>query len=173
MRTITRAVIVAAAAVPVAFLSSAPASAAESSDVAYAFDVDGSALTNTITNNSGGALNCSTSVAPAPGGVLPPIYELGGQSLYEGGEVQPGVHTQSVVDLPDGTYVALATCAGVDEGSPMWVSDYPGIADVLTLFPNESFAVQQASTIIVVPDGASVTPIVPDLGALLGSGSAG
>ncbi|SNT52810.1 hypothetical protein [Rhodococcoides kyotonense] len=173
MRTFARAVFVSAAAAPMILAAAGIASAAESTDVTYAFEVDGSTLTNTITNNTGGTLNCTTSVALAPGGELPPIFELGGQTIAETGEDLPGVTTQTLTDLPPGSYVALATCWGTAEGSPMWVSDYPGIEQVLAQFPNESFAVQQASTVFDIPGGETAPPAFPDLGELLRSGSAG
>lgn len=151
MRPITKAAVVTAASIPLALAAPASALAAEPTDVAYAFSVDGSTLTNTITNNSGGALTCTTSLAPAPDGVRPPASELNGQSLYEGGEVTAGVTAQSVTEIPDGTYVALATCVDVDPTGPLWVSDYPGIDEILALFPNESFAVDEASPIVTFP----------------------
>ncbi|MGA9871532.1 MAG: hypothetical protein WBQ44_10375 [Rhodococcus sp. (in: high G+C Gram-positive bacteria)] len=151
MRPITRAAVITAASIPLVLAAPATAFAADPTDVSYTFSVDGSTLTNTVTNNSGGALNCTTSLAPAPGGERPPVSELNGQSLYEGGEVPTGVTSQSVTEIPDGTYVALATCVDVDPSGPLWVSDYPGIDEVLALFPNESFAVGETSPIITFP----------------------
>ena len=109
MRLITRAVIGAAVSVPLALASNATAAAAAAGDVTYAFAVSGTSVTNTITNNAGTALLCTTSLAPAPNGVLPPIEDVfnAGQSLYQQDEIQPGETKQTVADVPAGTYVAL------------------------------------------------------------------
>lgn len=168
MRLITRAAFVTAASIPLVLATAGTASAAEATDVSYAFDLDGRVLTNTITNNSGGPMTCTTTVALAPGGELPPIEELSDQTLADSGEVQPGVTTQTLTELPDGTYVALATCVGVAPGSALWVSNYPDVGEVLDLFPNESFAVEQASPVIVVPgqDEAAADEIATGSAAL-------
>ena len=149
-----------------AFTVAAPAigSAADAGEVGYAFGVDGTNVTNTITNTTGGVLTCTTSLAPAPGGVLPPISEVTGpgQTLYASGQVQPGTTTQTVTEVPDGSYVALATCVNADN-TAMWASDYPGIGDILALFPLTAFAVQQSSTVVTVPTEVPA-PLVPELG---------
>lgn len=174
MRSINRIAIGACACAPMLLAIPATASAAEATDVTYAFEVDGSTVTNTITNNSGSALTCTTSLAPAPGGVLPPVWDVigPGQSLYSNADAgQSGVSTQSVTDVPAGTYVALATC-GTENVDPatVWISDYPGLTEVLATVPWTSYTVQQASPIVTIGDPA---PALPDLGSLLGSGSAG
>lgn len=165
MRPIARAALIAAATVPLAMAAPAVASAANAGDVAYAFGVDGTSVTNTITNNTGGVLLCTTSLASAPGGVLPPIWEVtgSGQTLYTSGEVQPGTTTQTVTEIPDGSYVVLATCGNADN-TAMWASDYPGIGEILDLFPLTAFAVQQASTVVTVPGAAPALP-APGAGA--------
>lgn len=174
MRTITRGLLVAAASAPLMLLTPAFASAAESTDVTFAFAVDGQSVTNTVTNNSGGTLFCGTSLAPAPGGVLPPVAEViqNGQSLYTNGDVQSGSTTQTVVDVPAGSYVALASCTS-DEGgvTTAWVSDYPGIDETLAQLPWTSYVVQEASPVLTVTEPAP--GLFPDLAELLGSGSAG
>ncbi len=75
MRSIIRTAVLTTAVA--AFTVTAPAlgSAAAADEVVYAFGVDGTSVTNTITNTTGGVLTCTTSLAPAPGGVLPPIWE--------------------------------------------------------------------------------------------------
>ncbi len=151
MRLITRAAFVTAASIPLVLATSGAASAAEATDVTYAFDVEGSTLTNTITNNSGAPLTCTTTAALAPEGELPPVEELTDQTLIDNGTIEPGVSAQTVSELPDGTYVALATCVGEGEEGALWVSDYPAIDETLELFPNESFAVGETSPVIVVP----------------------
>lgn len=176
MRLIARTALVAAASGPLALVSLATASAAEPTAVSYAFAVSGSTVTNTITNNSGSLLTCATSLAPAPGGVLPPVADVlqNGQTLYASGEVQPGVSAQSVTEIPDGSYVVLATCTSAGTDAAMWVSDYPGIEQTLRAFPTPAFTVQQASPLIAVP-GAPTHPVpgaLPDLRSLFGSGSA-
>lgn len=168
MRLITRAALVAAASIPLAVVAPALASAA-AGDVTFAYEVNGSAVTNTITNDSGTALMCGTSLAPAPGAVLPPVEDVlrAGQTLYTNGEVQPGTATQTVTDIPDGSYVVLASCSPVADPMIMWVSDYPGIADYLAGIPAiTAFTVDQESAVVTVPH---VVPAGPDLGQPFGS----
>ncbi|SEM47252.1 hypothetical protein [Rhodococcus maanshanensis] len=171
MRWTSRAALVAAASIPLAAVAP-PASAATASDVTYNYSVNGSTVTNTITNNSGTPIGCATSLAPAPGGILPPVEDVlrAGQSLYANGEVQPGTSTQTVTDVPDGSYVVLASC-GLTDPMIWWVSDYPGIADYLTQIPGlTAFTVQQESTVVTIP--ATTPPTggnLPDPGAIFGS----
>lgn len=174
MRSINRLLLGATFCAPALLAFPATASAAGPTDVTYAFEVDGSTVTNTITNNSGQALACATSLAPAPGSVLPPVWDVigNGQSLYSNDAAgQPGVSSQSITDIPAGSYVALATC-GTENTDPMtlWISDYPGLTEALAGTPWTAYTVQQASPIVTIGDPA---PVLPDLGALLGSGSAG
>ncbi|WP_336882858.1 hypothetical protein [Rhodococcus globerulus] len=153
MRLITRAALIAAASIPLAILAPALASSAAADDVSFAYTVNGSAVTNTITNNSDTALMCGTSLAPAPGGVLPPVEDIlrAGQTLYTNGEVQPGTTIQTVTDIPGGSYVVLASCSLSADPMTMWVSDYPGIADYLAGIPAvTAFTVQQASAVVTV-----------------------
>ncbi|OZD18278.1 hypothetical protein CH253_17580 [Rhodococcus sp. 06-156-3C] len=174
MRSINRVLLGVCVCAPALLAFPAAASAAEQADVTYAFTVEGSTVTNTITNNSGSALTCATSLAPAPGGVLPPVWEVigPGQTLYSTDAAgQPGVSTQSVTDIPAGSYVALATC-GTENVDPatVWISDYPGLTEVLATVPWTSYTVAQASPIVTIGESA---PALPDLGSLLGTGSAG
>ncbi len=177
MRLIARTALVAAATIPLSLVAPGLALSAEPTEVSYAFAVRGSTVTNTITNNSGSALTCATSLAPAPGGVLPPVGDVlgSGQSLYDSGEIQPGGTVQSVTDVPDGSYAVLATCSRGGTDAAMWVSDYPGIEQTLQQFPATAFTVQEASRVLTIP--SSATPPVPggplNLGSLFGSGSAG
>ncbi|WP_068155537.1 hypothetical protein [Rhodococcus phenolicus] len=159
MRSTIRAALITAASLPLAVAVPGLAAAAAAGEVTYAFGVDGNSVTNTITNTTSGPLTCTTSLAPAPGGVLPPVWEVtgAGQTLYDSGEVQPGSTVQTVVDVPDGPYVALASCVNADN-TAMWVSDYPGIGETLALFPLEAFTVEQASPVVIVP---TETPAVP------------
>ncbi|MFI6432886.1 hypothetical protein [Rhodococcus oryzae] len=168
MRLISRAALVAAASIPLAAVAPALASAATASDVTYAYTVNGSTVTNTIVNNSGTPLTCATSLAPAPGGVLPPVEDVlqNGQSLGASGEIQPGTVTQTVTDIPDGSYVVLASCGRYDTDPAMWVSAYPGVEEYLKQFPVTAFTVQQESTVVTVPH---TNPAGPDLGAIFGS----
>lgn len=71
----------------------------------------------------------------------------------------------------DGTYVALATC-GTENVDPatLWISDYPGLSEVLATVPWTAYTVQQASPIATIGES---TPVLPDLGSLPGTGSAG
>lgn len=161
MRLITRAAFITAASIPLVLATSGVAAAAEATDVRYAFAVEGSTLTNTITNNSGGPLTCTTTVASAPEGELPPVAELSDQTLVDNGTVEPGVSSQTLAELPDGTYVALATCVGEGEEGALWVSDYPAIDETLALFPNESFAVGETSPVIVVPADETAGVVTP------------
>ncbi|MGW0176279.1 hypothetical protein ACWDUM_20835 [Rhodococcus sp. NPDC003322] len=171
MRVITRAALVAAASIPLAVAAPALASAASAGDVSYSYTVNGSTVTNTITNNSGVTLTCATSLAAAPGGVLPPVADViaGGQTLYDAGEVQPGVSTQVVSDIPDGTYVVLATCGRHDDDPTMWVSAYPGVEEYLAVFPATTFTVEQASTVVSIPSTPPAAGLLPDLGAIFSS----
>ena len=176
MRMIARTTLLAAAALPLAIAATAPASATAPSDVTYAFGVTGSTVTNTITNNTGDTIGCTTSLAPAPGGVLPPIDDLmrNGQSLYQQDDIPQGTTTQSVTDVPDGSYVALASCGREGTDPAMWVSDYPGIEQYLVQFPMTAYTVRQASTVVIVPSvapappAAANTPDLDDLGTLFG-----
>ncbi|WP_415975714.1 hypothetical protein [Rhodococcus sp. 077-4] len=154
MRIFARTTGVAAAAALVLLVSPASALAAEPGDVTYSFTAVGSSIENTITNDSGNVITCTTSLAPAPDGVLPPVGEVigNGQSLYESGEVPAGVtSTQVVTDVPAGTYVVLASC-GLTEGdtTTVWISDYEGLEGFLAQTPWTSHTVQQASTIVTV-----------------------
>ncbi len=171
MRMASRAALVAATAIPLAVVAPALASATDASEVTYSFTVDRSTVTNTITNNTGATLTCATALAPAPGGVLPPVADViaAGQTLYDQGEVQPGVTTQTVAEIPDGTYVILATCGRSDSNPAMWVSDYPGIEDYLKPFQIPTFTVHQASTVVTVPNTAPSTASSVDLGVVFGS----
>ncbi|MFC7450401.1 hypothetical protein [Rhodococcus daqingensis] len=168
MRLISRAALVAAASIPLAVAAPALASAAAASDVTYSFTVNGSTVTNSITNSSGTPLTCLTALAPAPGGVLPPIADVigPGQSLAAQGEIQTGTSMQSVTDVPDGSYVVLASCGRYDTDPAMWVSAYPGVEEYLTQFPVTAFTVQQESTVVTIPHP---DPAGPDLGAIFGS----
>ncbi|MGV9865182.1 hypothetical protein [Rhodococcus koreensis] len=175
MRTIARTTLLAAATIPLA-IAAAPASAAEATDVTYAFGVDGSTVTNTITNNTGATIGCTTSLTLAPDGVLPPIAEVvgPGQSLYQQDDIPPGTTTQSVLDVPDGSYVALASCGREGDDPALWVSDYPGVEQFLVQFPMPAYTVEQASSVVTVPSVAPAPPAVaiPDasgLGQIFGS----
>nr|WP_212669292.1 hypothetical protein [Rhodococcus sp. 06-621-2] len=152
----------------------AAASAAEPTGVTYSFEVDGSTVTNTIINNTGSALACRTSLSPAPGGVLPPVWDVigTGQTLYSADDTgETGVSTQSVTDVPAGTYMALATCGTQNEDpATVWISDYPGLTEVLATVPWTSYTVQQASPVVTIGEPV---PTRADLGSLLGWGSAG
>ena len=157
-------------------IAAAPVSAAEATDVTYSFGVDGSTVTNTITNNTGVTIGCGTSLAPAPDGVLPPVRDVlsAGQSLYETGDIPPGTTTQSVLDVPDGSYVALASCSRHDTDPAMWVSAYPGLEEYLAQWPGTKFTVEQASTVVTVPSiapapPAAAIPDASDLGKIFGS----
>ncbi|OZD04283.1 hypothetical protein CH275_13565 [Rhodococcus sp. 06-235-1A] len=154
MRSTSRILLGALLCAPVVLVFPATASAAQSTDVTNALEVDGPTVTNTITNNSGSELTCGTSLAPAPGGVLPPVWEVvgNGQMLYSTDDAgQVGISAQHVTDIPAGTYVALASCGteGVDP-TTAWVSDYPGLPDVLATLPWTSYTVQQASPIVTI-----------------------
>ncbi|MDH6679356.1 hypothetical protein M2284_003578 [Rhodococcus sp. LBL1] len=171
MRMASRAALVAATAIPLTMVAPALASAADASEVTYSFTVDGSTVKNTITNNTGTTLTCLTALAPAPGGVLPPVADVigPGQTLYDHGEIQPGVTTQAVTEIPDGTYVTLASCGREGSDPALWVSDYPGIEDYLKPLPTPAFTVQQASTVVTVPNVAPPAAGSVDLGAMFGS----
>nr|WP_308262076.1 hypothetical protein [Rhodococcus erythropolis] len=134
------------------------ASASTATDVTFAYSASGSTVSNTITNNSGGALQCSTSLGDAPGGVLPTIEDtMGpGQTIYESGVIPTGTTVQTINDISDGSYVVLASCVSVDEPTSMWVSDYPGLEPYLAMFPYTTYAVQQASWVVTLP--AAGTP---------------
>ncbi|KSZ56402.1 hypothetical protein Z045_23535 [Rhodococcus pyridinivorans KG-16] len=164
MRSIIRTAVLTAAVAAFTVTTPAIGSAADAGEVSYAFGVAGTDVTNTITNTTGGVLTCTTSLAPAPGGMLPPIWEVTGpgQTLYASGQVQPGTTTQTVTEVPDGSYVALATCVNADN-TAMWASDYPGIGEILALFPLTAFAVQQSSAVVTVPTDTR-GPLVPEFG---------
>ena len=153
MRIFARTTGVAAAATFLLLVSPASALAAGPGDVTFSFTAYGSSVENTITNSSGSAITCTTSLAPAPDGVLPPVAEVlgSGQSLYTSGEVPVGATTQTVADVPVGTYVVLASCALTEgDATTAWISDYEGLDEFLAQFPWTSHTVQQASTVVTV-----------------------
>ena len=165
MRLITRATLFAAASIPLATIAPALASAADAGDVTYSYSVNGSTVSNTITNTSGAAIGCTTSLAPAPGGVLPPIATVltQGQSLYSHSEIPAGGATQTITDVPDGPYVVLASC-GTPSNTAMWISAYPGLEEYLPQFQmDHAFLIQQESTVVTVP---SPDPTLPGSSAL-------
>nr|WP_027503766.1 hypothetical protein [Rhodococcus sp. UNC23MFCrub1.1] len=176
MRMLTRTLLGTAAAIPLALATPGLAAAAEPTDVTYSFAVDGTSVTNTITSAADGTLSCATSLAPAPDGVLPPLEDIlgPGQTLYDGGDIEPGTSTQTVSDVPPGSYVVLATCAlrDGDATEAMWVSDYPGFAEYMaTVLPWTVYTVQQASTVFTVPEAApeQAFPSLDDLADAFGS----
>ncbi|MDV8004601.1 hypothetical protein [Rhodococcus sp. IEGM 1318] len=160
MRSITRAALIGAAALPLAMAAPSLASASTAADVTFAYSASDSTVSNTITNNSGGALQCSTSLGNAPSGVLPPIeVTIGpGQTIYESGVIPTGTTVQTINDIPYGSYVVLASCSSVDEPTSMWVSDYPGLEPYLAMFPYTTYAVQQASWVVSLPSAGAPTP---------------
>ncbi|WP_241665957.1 hypothetical protein [Prescottella subtropica] len=155
-------------AIPLAGMAPAVAAAADAGEVAYNFAVDGSSVVNTITNSTGVPLTCGTALAPAPDGVLPPVADvvMAGQTIFTQGQVAPGVTTQTVTAIPDGSYVVMATCGRYDATPAMWVSAYPGIEEYLTAFQMPAFTVDEASPVITIPG-----PVVPGtgIGAIFGS----
>jgi hypothetical protein len=172
MRMLTRTAVAAAVWAPLFLAAPAVASAVGPTDVSFAFTSDGSTVTNTITNNSGTPLTCSTSVAQAPGGVLPPVKELSAEQLYKSGTVLRGVSTQTVTDIPDGSYVALASCARTEADPALWVSSYPGVSEILRLYPYPAYEVQEASPVLILPAGGPVqivTDFLRQLGSVFGS----
>ena len=105
MRTTLRTLTIASACTTLALVAPASALAAEPEDITFSFAVDGTSVTNTITNSSGTVIGCGTSLAPAPNGVLPPVLEVigNGQSLYTNGDTQPGSTVQTITDVPAGS----------------------------------------------------------------------
>lgn len=168
MRSITRAALVGAATLSLAMAAPALASASTAADVSFAYTASGSTVTNTITNNSGGPLHCGTLLGNAPGGVLPPVEDTlrAGQTIGTTGEIPAGTTAQVVTDIPDGSYVVLATCTSSGEATSMWISDYPGIEPYLTVFPYTVYTVQQASWVVTIPN--TDAPI-PETGVNFGS----
>ncbi|MCL2533706.1 MAG: hypothetical protein FWE39_06025 [Nocardiaceae bacterium] len=175
MRLMTRGALVAAAAVPLAVTAPALAAAATTGDVTYSYFVVGSTITNTITNHSGGPLTCMTALSPAPGGVLPPVADViaAGQSLYDQGDIPVGTTTQTITDVPAGSYVVLASCGRFDGfNSGLWVSAYPGVDQFLGAFPPPVFTVGQVSSVATVPGSGPVAPtpgVHPGGGLVFGS----
>lgn len=168
MRSITRAALVGAATLPLAMATPTLASASTAADVSFAYTASGSTVTNTITNNSGGPLHCGTLLGNAPGGVLPPVEDTlrAGQTIGTTGEIPTGTNAQVVTDIPDGSYVVLATCTSSGEATSMWISDYPGIEPYLTVFPYAVYTVQQASWVVTIP---STDAPIPESGVNFGS----
>lgn len=153
MRTIMRAMAITAASASLSLIAATSAVAADPGDITFSFAVDGPSVVNTITNASDAAKHCGTSLAPAPGGVLPPVSEVlqNGQTLYATGEAQAGIAIQTVSDVPAGTYVVLASCSSTDgDTTTAWISDYPGLDEYLAELPWTSHTVVQASTIVVI-----------------------
>ena len=174
MRWISRATLAAATSLPLALAAPALASAADASDITFSYTVNGSTVTSTVTNNSNTSVFCGVGLGSAPGGVLPPVEDVlgAGQTLYANGEVQPGTATQTITDIPDGSYVILASCMRTDPTPTiMWVSDYPGIADYLAGLPTTTaFTVGQASTAVTIPHvDTPLATTFPDLAALFES----
>lgn len=84
---------------------------------------------------------------------MPPVEVIlsGGQSFYDQGVVAPGTITQVVTDVPEGSYVVLASCGSDGSNPSMWVSDYFGIEGHLSVLPYTSYVVQQASAVVTIP----------------------
>ncbi|MGW6377880.1 hypothetical protein ACWFRB_17655 [Rhodococcus sp. NPDC055112] len=172
MRLTARAALIAAASIPLAVVAPAQASAASAGDFTFAYTVNGSTVTNTITNNSGITQACSTVVTPAPGGVLPPVKDavVDRPHQYTTDTVDPGTATQTVTDIPDGTYVVWAACGLGSGPTTFWVSDYPGLVDHMAdIHPGKTvFPVQQKATIVTVGDSEGSGSLA-DIGAIFGS----
>ncbi|OZC85671.1 hypothetical protein CH274_02055 [Rhodococcus sp. 06-418-5] len=158
MRTTLRTLTIATACATLALAAPTSALAAEPGDITFSFAVDGTSVTNTITNTSGTVIGCGTSLAPAPNGILPPVGEVigNGQSLYTNGDTQPGTTVQTIADVPAGSYVVLASCTSTEgETTTAWISDYPGLDEFLTPLPWTSYKVQQESTVVTVETASS------------------
>ncbi|MBY6683991.1 hypothetical protein HQ305_06780 [Rhodococcus sp. BP-149] len=162
---------IAAIAVPLALAAPGSVSAAEPSDITYSYDVVGDTVTNTITNTADGTVLCTTGLAAAPEGVLPPVETVLSQTheYYDTGSIEPGTTaTQTVTNIPPGSYVVLATCTlgEFDSTEAWWLSDYPGIKEhVENLVPWTTYTVQQASVVITI-DKAAPEPVLPAIGDL-------
>nr|NIL81989.1 hypothetical protein [Rhodococcus kroppenstedtii] len=158
MRSMAKLGAAAAGSVGIVFALPSVASAADGSEVSFSYSAEGSTISNAITNTTDSTLRCSTSLEPAPDGVLPPLDTILGQDIFTGGDVPPGTTTQQLTDVPDGSWAVLVTCSNPGSESPAtWLSDYPGVEDYLTRlqFPTPWFAVDQASTVLTVPAPAS------------------
>ncbi|AQA25041.1 hypothetical protein BTZ20_3886 [Rhodococcus sp. MTM3W5.2] len=171
MRLTSRAALIAAVSIPLAVVAPTQASAASAGDVTFAYTVNGSTVTNTITNNSGATQACTTAVTPAPGWVLPPAADVFVDQpfLYTTDAVDPGTVTHTVTDIPDGTYVVWAACGLGTGPTTFWISDYPGLTDYMTRFPDRTvFPVQQKATVVTLPrlEGSGS---LADIGAIFGS----
>ncbi len=177
MRITLRTMAIASASAALVLAAPMSAFAAEAGDVTFSFNVAGATVTNSINNTSGAELGCATSLAPAPGGVLPPVGDVlqNGQTLYANGPAQSGATTQTVTDVPAGSYVVLASCS-LTEGdtTTVWISDYPGLDDALAELPWTTHIIEQASTVVAVEGSGSAQTggLLQYLGAILGSGSA-
>lgn len=177
MRIPRRVAIIAATAVPLALTASGSVSAAEASDITYSYDVVGNTVTNTITSTADDSVLCTTGLASAPEGVLPPVETVVSQTheYYDTGSVEPGTTaTQTVTDIPPGSYVVLATCTlgEFDSTEAWWLSDYPGIKErVEDLVPWTTYTVQQESVVITIDQGSPepVLPVIGDLADAFGS----
>ncbi|WP_328811800.1 hypothetical protein [Rhodococcus sp. NBC_00294] len=171
MRIPRRVAVVAAIAVPLALAAPGSVSAAEPTDITYSYDVVGDTVTNTITNTADGTVLCTTALASAPEGVLPPVETVVSQTheYYESGSIAAGATTtQTVTDIPPGSYVVLATCTlgEFDSTEAWWLSDYPGIKEhVEDLVPWTTYTVQQKSVVITI-DQASPEPALPAISDL-------
>ena len=103
--------------------------------------------------------------------MLPPAEDVfGGQPpRYTTGLIEPGTATQTVTDIPDGSYVIWASCGYGTTPNTLWISDYPGIADYLARFPqNTVFPAPREATIVTVPSPESSGSLA-DIGAIFGS----
>nr|WP_296770895.1 hypothetical protein [Rhodococcus sp. (in: high G+C Gram-positive bacteria)] len=177
MRKTVRTIAIAGGSAFLLLAAPLSAHAAEPDDVAFSFAVTASGVTNTISNASGVDLLCTTSLASTVDGVLPPVDEViqNGPTLYASGQSAPGNSTQEVTDVPAGSYVVLASCALTEgDATTVWISDYPGLDEYLTPLPWTSHIVQQASPVVTIAgDPTPPNPVeLPDLGSIIGSGSA-
>ncbi|AMY19563.1 MULTISPECIES: hypothetical protein [Nocardiaceae] len=171
MRTRARTVLIASIVAPLAIAASGTAAAADPSDITYAYEVVGNTVTNTITSTADETVRCATSLADAPGAELPPLETVlfEQHQLSAAGTAAPGTTvTQTVLDVPPGSYVVLATCmlGEADTTQAWWLSDYPGLAEFAgNLVPWSTYTVQQQSTVVTIKEAAQ-EPVLPEFGDL-------
>nr|EJJ01721.1 hypothetical protein JVH1_0750 [Rhodococcus sp. JVH1] len=88
--------------------------------------------------------------------------------------MQSGETTQSVVDVPDGSYVALASCSRTHTDPAIWVSNYPGLEEYLAhtrapRSPGSRHLLSSPSPARTPHPPPTTPPDLSDLGTIFGS----
>lgn len=161
--TTTRAVLAAAAAIPLCLAVAAPASAAPG-DVTYSATTVGNTITSTFTNNSAQPMFCEYGGYYEPLGADTPVTEANFVFREEIGPILPGQSgTEVVVDLTVGEEIFVEWACIAEDRGEVWGT--PAIENVDILEGGPYDPTFRATRVIV---GVSVVPGAP-IGVCSGS----